>query len=556
MQFLIDLFTSQTVAHTLFIFGLVIASGLVLGSFRVKGIALGVAGVLFSGLIFGHFKVPMNHEILEFAREFGLILFVYTIGIQVGPGFFASLKRDGLALNSIAAFIVISGALIAAAFSIWGGVPLPAAAGIFSGATTNTPSLAAAQQALKEVAELPAEAMKLPALGYAVSYPFGIVGIIISMLIIRMVFRIQPAHDAAEYAEHHARMNPKPVVMDIRVENPNLDGLTVRKIPALNEQGVVISRVVHDGTTHAALPGAVIRIGDIIRAVGPKDKLDELRVIIGSETHMDLRGTKGRIIARRVVISKTSAAGKTLSELSARQRYGVTVTRLLRGDVEVPVTPNLVINYADTLMAVGEEEAIKKFASDMGDAPRELNHPQLIAVFTGIVLGIVAGVIPFHLPGIPSPVKLGLAGGPLVVAIILSRIGRVGPLVWYMPPAANYMLREVGITLFLACVGLRSGDKFVETLTAGDGLYWMFAGAVVTTVPLLIAGFWAKFKMKMNYLSLCGLLAGSMTDPPALAFANQISPSSAQVVAYASVYPAVMLLRVICAQCLIIFLMR
>lgn len=556
MQFVIDLFTSETIAHTLFIFGLVIALGLVLGSFRIRGIALGVAGVLFSGLLFGHFKVPMNHEILEFAREFGLILFVYTIGIQVGPGFFSSLKRDGLQLNALAAFIVITGALIAAAFHLWGGVPLPAAAGLFSGATTNTPSLAAAQQALKDIPNLPPEAVKMPALGYAVSYPFGIVGIILSMILVRALFRIDPSKDAASYADFHARMNPKPVVMDFRVENPNLDGLTVKKIPALNEQGVVISRVIHDGTAHAALPDTVVRLGDTIRAVGPRERLEQFRVIIGSETHMDLRGTKGHIVARRVVVSRADSAGKTIAELSARQRYGVTITRLSRGDVEVPVTPGLVINFADTLMAVGEQEAVKKFASDMGDSAKELNHPQLIAVFAGIVAGIVIGVMPFHLPGIPSPVKLGLAGGPLVVAIVLSRIGRLGPLIWYMPPAANYMLREVGITLFLACVGLRSGDRFVETLVAGDGFYWMFAGAVITTVPLLLAALWARIRMKMNYLTLCGLLAGSMTDPPALAFANQITPSSAQVVSYASVYPAVMLLRVICAQCLVIFLMR
>ncbi len=556
MAFITDLFTSTTIAHTLFIFGLVACLGLLLGSLRFKGISLGVAGVLFSGLLFGHFGIAIDHEILDFAREFGLILFVYTIGLQVGPGFFSSFKRDGLTLNLLAVFIVICGALIAAAFALWGGIPLPAAAGLFSGATTNTPSLAAAQQALKDIPGLMPEAGKLPALGYAVAYPFGIVGIIITMLLIRFLLRINPSQDASTYAEMHARMNPKLEVIDLRVENSNLHGLQLKNIPSLNDSGVVISRVYHEGVLQAALPATTIHLGDIIRAVGPRDKLNDLRVIIGTETQLDLRGTKGHTIARRVIVSRTAMSGKTIAELDARQRYGVTITRLTRSDMELPVTPDITVNFADTLMAVGDEDAVRKFAAEMGDSPKELNHPQLIPVFLGIVLGVLLGTFPFHIPGIPSAVKLGLAGGPLVVAILLSRLGRLGPLVWYMPAAANIMLREVGITLFLACVGLKAGDQFVKTLVQGDGLYWMAAGTAITLVPLLAAAFWARLKLKMNYLTLCGLLAGSMTDPPALAFANQMVPSSAQVVAYASVYPVVMLLRVICAQCLIIFFMR
>ncbi len=556
MSFISDLITSNTVAHSIFIFGLVACLGLLFGNFRVKGISLGVAGVLFSGLLFGHFGITIDHEILDFAREFGLILFVYTIGLQVGPGFFSSFKRDGLTLNLIAVFVVVFGAVIAAAFALWGGIPLPAAAGLFSGATTNTPSLAAAQQAMKDIPGLSPDAAKLPALGYAVAYPFGIVGIIITMLVIRFLLRINPSKDASEYADVHAKMNPKPEVIDLKVENPNLEGLPVKNIPALNETGVVISRVYHQGVLQAALPKTVVHVGDIIRAVGPREKLNDLRVIIGSETQLDLRGTLGQTVARRVIVSRTAMAGKTIAELDARQRYGVTITRLTRSDVEVPVTPDITVNFADTLMAVGDDDAVRKFAAEMGDSPKELNHPQLIPIFLGIVLGVLLGTLPFHLPGIPSPVKLGLAGGPLVVAILLSRLGRLGSLVWYMPQAANTMLREVGITLFLACVGLKAGDQFVKTLVQGDGLYWMAAGTAITLIPLLIAAFWARLKLKMNYLTLCGLLAGSMTDPPALAFANQITPSSAQVVAYASVYPVVMLMRVICAQCLIIFFMR
>lgn len=556
MTFIFDLFTRDSAAHTLFILGLVIVLGLILGSLRFRGISLGVAGVLFSGLLLGHLKVPMNAAILEFGRELGLILFVYTIGLQVGPGFFASIRREGLRLNILAACVVTAGALLTAAFHLWGGLPLPAAAGIFSGATTNTPSLAAAQQALKEFPGMSQESILMPALGYAVSYPFGIIGMILSMILLRFLFRIEPLREAESYSRIHEKNNPKLAVMDFKIENPEIHGLALRKVSALNQPGVVISRVIHEGAACAALPNTVLHLGDTLRAVGPAELLGSFKVSIGSETRMDFRGTQGHLVARRVIVSRAAAAGRTIAELAARQRYGVSITRILRSDVELPVTPELVIHYADEMTAVGKEEQLKKFASDMGDSVKELHHPQLISIFAGIVAGIVVGMIPLSLPGIPSPVKLGLAGGPLVVAILLSRVGRWGPLLWYMPPAANTMLREMGIALFLACVGLMSGGRFAETLMAGQGAVWMAAGAAITVLPIFFAALWARLVFKMNYLTLCGFLAGSMTDPPALAFANQMAPSGAQVVSYAAVYPAVMILRVIAAQCLVIFLMR
>ena len=552
MDSIVQLFTADSVAHAVLIFSLVIAVGLGLGSIRICGINLGVAGVLFAGLVFGHYGVTINEQVLEFTREFGLILFVYTIGMQVGPGFFSSLKHNGLSLNLMAAFIVVLGAVITILVSHFSNIPLPAAVGLFSGATTNTPSLAAAQQALKEIPSITAEASKMPGLGYAVAYPFGIIGIILTMVMTRLIFKINPQKEAQEDQQRQAKNMVVLGSVDLKVENPNLNGLTIKNIPSLKETGMIISRVMHAGQVQVALPSTKVHIGDILHAVGPKEKLGELQVIVGSKVDVDLREVKSKITVRRVIVTKQEVAGKSIVEMDVTNRYGVTITRVSRSEIEFPVTADMELNFADTLVVVGEETAIQKFASDMGDSPRQLDHPQLIPVFVGIVLGVILGSWPIHLPGIPAAVKLGLAGGPLIVAIVLSRIGRIGRLIWYMPMSANFMLREFGIALFLACVGLRSGDQFVKTLLDGNGFYWMGAAVLITLVPIFIIAGFARIKYRMNYMSLCGLLAGSMTDPPALAFANQMAAGSAPSIAYATVYPLVMLLRVISVQILIL----
>jgi putative transport protein len=565
MDWLTALFRDQTtVAHAVLSLSLVAATGIALGSVRLRGVGLGVAGVLFSGLIFAHFGLRIEHEVLEFVREFGLILFVYTIGIQVGPGFLASLRRHGLPLNLMAAGVVLLGAGVTLAiyYTRLDRADLPVAVGLFSGATTNTPSLAAAQEAIRSVdhawwpdAAARDLALKRPGLAYAVAYPFGIVGIIIVMLIVRGTARINLDHEAELLAAAAHRDTPTLRTMNLEVTNPNLHNLKLRDIPTLGESGAVISRILHAGKPSVARGDTVLHLGDVLLAVGPPEALERLRVVVGVESHTDVKSVPGNLTSRRILVTRPAVLGKSIQELDPLSRYGVTVTRLQRGEVELPVRPGLRLLFGDSLVAVGDPDDLAEMARDYGDSPKRLNIPHIIPLFVGLALGVIVGSIPLSLPGVPAPVKLGLAGGPLLVAIILSRVGNIGPLVWYMPVGANMMLREIGIALFLACVGLKAGDQFFATL-AGPGLSWLIYGALITLLPLLAVGLIGRLMLKVNFLTLCGLLAGSMTDPPALAFAGAMTRSEAPSVAYATVYPLVMLLRVVAAQTLVLVLMR
>ncbi len=556
MDFIIPLFTEDSVAHTVLILALVAALGLLVGSIRIFGINLGIAGVLFAGLAFGHFGLGINEHVLEFAKEFGLILFVYTIGVQVGPGFTDSLRRQGLPLNIMAAAVVLLGVLMTLAVSHFGKIDIKAAVGLYSGAVTNTPSLGAAQQALKDIPGLPDEAAKLPGLGYAIAYPFGIIGIILTMLFVRAAFRVDVARESELIARIQRPAVPPPTNANLEVTNPNLDGLRIRDIPGLAESGVVISRILHEGNLQVAHPETVMRLGDVLHAVGPEKKLRQLKLVVGSESEVDLKEMPSSLVIRRLVVTRKSVLGKTLEELDLVGRFGVTVTRVSRAEIEFTPTRDYRLQFGDTLLAIGEEEGIARAAAEVGNSARRLNHPEIVPIFVGIVLGVIVGSWPVEIAGMPAPVKLGLAGGPLVVAILLSRLGRVGPLVWYMPISANFILREVGIVLFLACVGLRAGDQFLATLVNGDGLRWMAWATLITLVPLLVVALVARAVYRVNYLSLCGLLAGSMTDPPALAFATNITGSDAPNVSYATVYPLVMLLRVLSAQAIVLLLVR
>ncbi len=574
MHWLADLFHGESVAQAVVVLSLVSAIGLFIGSIRIFGITLGIAGVLFSGIAFGHFKITINPHILEFVREFGLILFVYTIGVQVGPGFFASLKRNGLPLNLMAAAIVVTGGIIAVLISVFGHVPFPAAVGLFSGATTNTPSLGAAQQVLKDLPNLAPEAIKMPGLGYAVAYPFGILGIILTMGIIRRVFRISLT-DEMKAMEALAQAGSKELhAVNVEIKNSGVAGKTVRE--AIGREDFVISRVFSQGALKVAQPETPLALGDIVLAVGKKEVITTWAERNGSLSSTDLRQIPGEVTSRRIVITRPQILGKVPRALTLCRQYGVTITRVIRSDIEFTPSPDFRLQFADRVVVVGHPDAIDRVAKEFGNSLKSLDHPQMIPVFVGIFLGIVLGSIPVVFPGAPAPVKLGLAGGPLVVAILLSRLGHFRSLVWYMPASANLMVRELGILLFLACVGLRSGDKFVSTLTQGDGvtwmLYgaiitfvplmlvgffgtnWMLYGAIITFVPLMLVGFFARAVLKVNYMSICGFLSGSMTDPPALAFANQMTKSDAPSVAYATVYPLTMLLRILVAQILIFIL--
>jgi putative transport protein len=553
MEWIIQLFTVESVARTVILLGLAGAAGTALGKIRIFGVSLGVAGVLFVGLLLGYLKLTIDHHVLEFVREFGLIIFVYTLGLQIGPGFFGSLRSRGLMLNAFAAAIVLLGAALAVGWIASGRVELPAGVGLLSGATTNTPSLAAAQQALKQIGA-PDEASAVQGLAYALAYPFGILGIILTMLLVRLVFRVDVRAEVAAAEKAQQPAGPKPATRNFEVRNPNLVGRALGKVPGLANSGVVVSRVSRGGVVDVAKPDTLLRQGDILHAVGPEEGLDELRVVVGADAHVDLKAMPGSVTNRRLIVTHSSVFGRELAEVDVFSEHEVVVTRVTRGGIEFTPLPGLRLQFGDVLMVVGEAPQIDAVAAAVGNSNKALNSPQPIPFFLGIALGVIVGSIPFALPGLPAAVKLGLAGGPLVVAILLSRVANTGPLVWYLPTNANLMLREVGITLFLAAVGLKSGDKFVEVLLGGNGLAWLGFGAVITAVPLLVVGFLARAWKKLNYAELCGLLAGSMTDPPALAFAQQTTGSDAPAVAYATVYPLVMLLRVFSAQ-LVVFLL-
>lgn len=547
-----DLIHGESIAHVVFVLSLVATLGLAIGSLKIRGIGLGIAGVLFSGLLVGHLGITIPHEVLDFAREFGLILFVYTIGIQVGPGFFASLRKQGLPLNIMAGSIVLLGAIITVIISKFFGVTMAAAVGLFSGATTNTPSLGAAQEAIRSLPNVPEGSASLPGLGYAVAYPFGIVGIILTMLVIRAVFRVNIKEETADLLSKAGAKAAKLSKMNLLVTNANLDGRRLDQIPVFQSLHVVVSRIQHDGAVHIAKPDDIIHRGDTLLAVGPPTQLEELRIIVGEQSEVDLQAVESNLVVRRVIVTKKAILGRQIQELDFLEDNDVTVTRLTRAEVEISATPEQRIQFGDMLVIVGSEEAIGRVSKSLGNSVKQLNHTELIPVFVGIALGVLFGSIPVAFPGIPAPVKLGLAGGPLLVAIVLSRIGRIGPLLWYMPNNANFAIREIGIVLFLSCVGLHSGAKFMDTLVHGDGLKWMLLASVITVVPLLIVGLVARIVLKTNYVSICGLLAGSMTDPPALAFANTIAGSDAPSISYATVYPLTMLMRVVCAQLLVL----
>jgi putative transport protein len=531
--------------------------GLLLGRLSIRGVGLGIGGVLFAGIALGDVSARLglhfNAEMMEFVREFGLILFVFTIGIQVGPGFFGSLRRSGLQLNLAAASVVVLGVLVTLAVHFAFDVPVQALVGIMSGAVTNTPGLGAATQALADVGA-GADAVAMPSLGYAVAYPFGIVGILLSMLLLRFLTGVNIPAEAEAYDAQRRRGSGALPSLDVVVENRNLDGLRLAEVPGLFDAGVVPSRMRKDGALLVPQRDSVLACGDVLHLVGPTEKLQAMRLVLGSEAAAPLT-TKGTDLAwARVVVTDRHASGHRLRSLRLEESYGVSVSRINRAGTELPAQGDSTLEFGDIVTVVGPRDSIDRVRGILGDESRRLDEVDFPGVFLGIVLGVLLGSIPIAVPGLPAPLKLGLAGGPLVVAILLGRLGIWGPFTWVMPPVANHALREFGIILFLAVVGLKAGDRFLDTLITGDGLAWVGYGAMITLVPLLLVGFVARLVFGFNYLALCGVLAGSMTDPPALAFANAQSPSAAASVSYAAVYPLVMGLRIFAPQLLVLML--
>lgn len=555
MDWINTLFFGTGIGHSILLVAMVIFIGILLGKIKIAGISLGITWILFVGIIFSHFNMRMDGHALHFLKEFGLILFVYSVGLQVGPGFFSSFKKGGMTLNMLAVLIVFLGVSITYVIYRLTGLPITTMVGILSGAVTNTPGLGAAQQAFFDVAGREGTDI---AMGYAVAYPLGVVGIILAILSIRYLFRIDfnKENEAIQNAQEEKAARATHV--SIQVKNPALFGKEVSEIAMLIDKKFVISRVLHEDTgIEIAYSRTHLEKGDKLFVIAAKQDIEAIVAFIGERLPMhraDWEQMDATLVSRRIVITRSEINGKALGEMHLRSGFGVNVTRVNRSGVDLVASPGLELQIGDRVTVVGTEKQVGNVEKILGNSLRRLREPNLVPIFLGIALGILLGSIPFTFPGIPQPVKLGLAGGPLIVAILISRFGPHYKLVTYTTMSANLMMREIGISLFLACVGLDAGSGFVETVVNG-GYAWIGYGFIITFVPLIIVGVLARMIYKVNYFTLMGLLAGSTTDPPALAYSNAIAGNDLPSVGYATVYPLTMFLRVLTAQLLVLFLM-
>ena len=521
MEWIVELFTGTSIAHTAFLYALVIAAGVLLGRVKIFGVSLGVTFVLFVGILMGHFGLAIDAPILNFMKEFGLILFVFSIGMQVGPGFFSSFKHEGIRLNFLAIAIIALNIIVTLAiYFLDGSIEMPMLVGILSGAVTNTPGLGAAEQALSQLYQdgIISEVPKI-ALGYAVAYPLGVIGIILAMILVRLVFRVKYADETAMIEKENADSLLIPHVVTYKVENKLIVGRTLSDLGVMINRNFVVSRIKRN---------------------------DEIIII-----EMDWKAIPAPVVSRRILVSKEEFNGRKIGSLRLRMGYRLNVTRVNRAGVDLLASPNLSLQVGDRLTVVGKIEDIERLAEHLGNSMQRLNQPNIFTIFIGILIGIVFGSIPFAIPGMPVPLKLGLAGGPLIVAILIGRYGYKMGLTTYTSTSANLMLREVGICMFLASVGIGAGSEFVATVKSG-GLMWILWGFLITFIPLLIVGLFGRGYYKLNYYTLSGLMAGSYTDPPALAYSNKVANNDAPAVAYSTVYPLSMFLRVLTAQILVL----
>ena len=553
LSFVNESFWGGGVAHSVLILALVIALGIMLGKIKVAGISLGVTWILFVGIIFSHFGMRLNEHLIHFMKEFGLILFVYSIGLQVGPGFFSSFKKGGVRLNLLATMVVCAGVLVTCGLYVITGLPVTTMVGILSGAVTNTPGLGAAQQAYSDMTGIDSPDI---ALGYAVAYPLGVIGIILSMMVLRRVFRIDFAKEEKKAldtmdVQHDSVAQPH----SLSVVNPALEDKSIRELQGLVNRDFVISRIRRQGgEIEIADDDTLLHVGDQILVVTTPRDAAAITAFIGRDVQVEWEQLDKRLISRRILITKPELNGKSLAQLKLHAGFGVSITRVNRAGVDLIAQPSLQLQMGDRVTVVGTEVSIANVEKVLGNSMKRLNAPNLIPIFIGIVLGVMLGSLPFTFPGIPQPVKLGLAGGPLIVSILISRFGPKFKLVTYTTMSANLMLREVGIALFLACVGLGAGEEFVETIIDGGGYAWIGYGAIITILPLLIVGVIGRLWFKVDYFTLIGVMAGATTDPPALAYSNDLAGNDIPSVGYATVYPLTMFLRVLSAQLLILFL--
>ncbi|NLZ94559.1 MAG: putative transporter [Bacteroidales bacterium] len=553
MDWLNELVFGTGIAHSVFVFALVISIGIMLGRIKIFGVSLGITWILFVGIAFGHFGLNIDPTILHFMKEFGLILFIYSIGMQVGPSFFSSFKKGGLTLNLLAVSIVFLGVITTYVLHLVTNLPLSTMIGVLSGAVTNTPGLGAAQQTLFDTTGTTDPTLSM---AYAVAYPLGVVGVITSLILFRYIFKIKFSEETKELDSLDDSKLTEAKVFSLKISNPAVFGKPLSKVKSFIDNEFVVSRIKSaDGAKlQIAEPKTILNENDTVLVVSNLQNIESVSALLGAQVDMaedDWYEQDDELISRRIIITKPEINGKTIKSLKLRKYYGINVTRVNRAGVDLIGNPELELQMGDRLTVVGTKSSVSKVSSFLGNSLERLRKPNLVSIFIGIALGMLLGSIPFMIPGIPQPVKLGLAGGPLIVSILISKFGPRYKMVTYTTMSANLMLREIGISLFLACVGLEAGAGFIETIVNG-GYMWVGYGFVITILPVLIVGTIGRLVFKINYFTLMGVVSGSMTNPPALSFANATAGNDTPAVSYATVYPLTMFLRVVTAQVLML----
>lgn len=553
MDWLVQLVVGSGIAHSIFVLAIVISAGLLLGKIKVFGISLGITWILFFGIFLGHLGLQLEHNVLHFMKEFGLILFIYSIGMQVGPSFFASFRKGGITLNLLAAGVVFLGVITTYVIHLVTGTPIATMVGILSGAVTNTPGLGAAQQTFTDLTGTTDPTIPT---AYAIAYPLGVVGIIITIILLKVIFRIDQSKEVAKIEDNDESKKTEAQMFSLQIKNPSIFGKNIKDIKHLIDKDFVISRVLHTATGQLEVPktDTLLNENDKVLVVSNQINIEIIEALLGVRIDMgreDWNKLDSQLISRRILITKSQLNGRSLGSLKLRTNFGVNITRINRAGVDLIADPALQLQLGDRVTVVGSEDNIANVEKFLGNSLKRLREPNLISIFIGIAMGVLLGSIPFMFPGIPQPVKLGLAGGPLIVAILISKFGPKFRLVTYTTMSANLMLREIGIAIFLACVGIEAGSSFVATLLNG-GYMWIGYGVIITLLPILTIGIIGRKFLKINYFTLIGMIAGSMTDPPALSFANTTAGNDIPAVGYATVYPLTMFLRVITAQLLIL----
>lgn len=553
MNWFSDLITGTSIAHAVLVLSGVVALGVLLSRIKICGVSLGVTWILFVGIVAGHFGLSVNGDILNFVKEFGLILFVYSVGLQVGPGFFSSFKKGGLTLNGVAVLTVLMSVLLAYIIHLVTGTSLITMAGVLCGAVTNTPGLGAAQQAYVEATGVADPSI---AMGYAVAYPLGVVGIVMSIVLIKSLFGMSMEKELEKATGSNADAAKMATKYSVEVSNNAVIGKTIEALHSLVDKDFVVSRLCRvSGKVEIPTSTTTLMEGDKLLVISVEANKEHLVAFLGQEIEMsseEWQDMDSQMASRKIIVTKHSVNGKTLGELKIRSVFGLNVTRVTRAGIDLMAAPDLELQVGDRVRVVGDEKNIENLAKALGNSSKQLSSPNLLAIFLGIAVGVIFGSIPFMLPGMPSPVKMGLAGGPLIISILMGRFGHKFKVVTYTTFSANMMLREVGISLFLAAVGIASGAGFVDTVVNKGGFAWIGYGLIITFVPMIAGAAIGRFVFKFNYFQLMGLIAGCGTNPSGLAYSNSISPINQQAVSYATIYPLVMFLRVLTPQLLVI----